>query len=159
MEQWLRQQPEPQRSEPSQAERNADAELLRTLAVYNDLTKQVLESQRICKRPHVRQRAIALGLNVDDDGMMAPPPAVRVTGHGPAPVDEARASTVKVNAVIYRAQDQLARLEAVAKLEKVDLDTVIFALGSRIGALESRIEYLETQLEQLTTKQQRKAKT
>jgi hypothetical protein len=141
-------EPRPERTEPSTAEKLADAELNRVLTIYDDLFKRVLDEQKSCKRPHIAQRAAALGLSIDD-AMMAKPPVVTVTGRGPAAVPEARAATDRINGLIYHVRDQLTKLEGISKLQSVDLDTVIFALGSRIGALEDRLLATETELQQL----------
>jgi hypothetical protein len=160
MLEWLKAnvEPEPQRSEPSQAQRNADAELQRVIAIYNDLSNRVLHEQKACKHPGVQQRAAALGMSISAD-LMARPAVVTVTGRELAPVAEARAATAKVGALVYDAQDRLAKLEAFSKLQNVDIDTIIFAIGSRLSAVEGQVEFLERQLETLTTKQQRKARS
>jgi hypothetical protein len=151
MLEWLKAnepKPKPVWSGPSPAQKLADEELQRALTLHDTLVKQILNELKVLGRVTVKVRAAALGM-VIDDALMAKPVALHMATGDFYTVPETRAATARVSAAVYALQDRLSRIESIAKLEKLDIEHVAFALGARIGALEDRLLAAETELEQL----------
>jgi len=157
MNQWLcANPPKTEWQPPSPAEKIAIEQLGIALKLHAGLVTKILDEQRIAGRATIKERAAALGISLSEADMVKPT-ALRIGAADYHTVAETRAVTAQVNNLANALQSQLTRIEAVSRLEKLDIDTVIFALGSRIGALESRIDYLEQQLEQKPTPKRKAA--
>jgi hypothetical protein len=157
MNQWLAAQKPKHEYQPlSPAEKLAIEQLGIALKLHASLGTKILDEQRIAGRITVKDRAAALGLTLDAADMVKPT-ALHIGAADYHTVEETRRVAAQVNNLVFALQGQLSRIEAVSRLEKLDLDTVISAFASRIGALDSRLEFLEGQLEQFTTKRKVRA--
>ena len=154
MLEWLRaNQPKPEWSPPSDTQRLANEQLRQAVAVHDTLAKKIVDEQKILNRATIQQRAVALGLTIDD-AMLAKPAMLHISPADFDGVQQTRHAASQINSWAFALQDTLSKIETVTRLENgFDLDHVTFSIGARIGALEDRISHLENELEQL--KQQR----
>ena len=73
MRKWLEgRQPKQTWSPPSAGLKAADDELLRAMQLYDNLVQRIGDEQKLLRRPHVQQKAAALGLVIDEALTAAP---------------------------------------------------------------------------------------
>ena len=124
------------------------------LRAYDAEVAKVLAEIKILARHQVQNNCRALGITIGPELLAQPVDrwhlqfALFGETHAWktfADVDAARRGAGRIMVEAHRLQDRLERIQQCTRFEKLDLDAVVFSVGSRLMAIEGRLDAVEAE--------------